>query len=157
MEAEFNANGTAVFYVDTKGDTHATGSKSAVVPLRSGEMVKVFSMESPEVWFEDFGVGRLTGGVSAISLESKFAQTVNLAMGYHVFLTPKGDCKGLFVSSETKHGFEVRELGGGRSSVEFDYRIVAHRNGYEGERLPTAIMPVHAQLTHTGVVINKKR
>jgi hypothetical protein len=157
MEAQFNANGTAVFYVDTKGDTHATGSKSAVVPLRSGEMVKVFSMESPEVWFEDFGSGRLTGGATAISLDSKFTQTVNLAMGYHVFLTPKGDCKGLFVTSETNHGFEVRELSGGKSSVEFDYRIVAHRNGYEAERLPRAIMPVHAKLNTASAVINRKK
>ena len=157
MEADFNANGTAVFYIDTKGDTNATGTKSAVIPLHSGEMVKVFSMESPEVWFEDFGSGRLTGGVTAISLDSKFTQIVNLSSGYHVFLTPEGDCKGLFVTSKTNHGFEVRELSGGTSSVEFDYRIVAHRNGYEAERLPPAITPVHAKVNPAGAVINKKK
>jgi len=35
----------------------------------------------------------------------------------------------------------VRELGGGQSNIEFDYRIVAHRKGYETVRLPAALMP----------------
>ena len=111
-------------------------------------MVKVFSMESPEVWFEDFGSGQLTGGISTVRLDAKFGQTANLSKGYHVFVTPKGDCKGLFVANETKDGFEVRELSGGQSSIDFDYRIVAHRNGYETMRLPAAKMPT-AQVEHT--------
>jgi len=52
-----------------------------------------------------------------------------------VFLTPKGDCRGLYVSNETQTGFEVHELGGGKSNVAFDYRIVAHRKGYESIRM----------------------
>ena len=64
-----------------------------------------------------------------------FAETVNTAMEYHVFLTPKGDCKGLYVANKTPAGFEVHELGGGQSNVAFDYRIVAHRKGYENVRL----------------------
>src|ERR1019366_8679796 len=60
-----------------------------------------------------------------------FAQTVNSGVEYHVFLTPKGDCKGLYVTNETTDGFEVRELGGGTANIAFDYRIVARRKGYE--------------------------
>jgi hypothetical protein len=143
-EVQFNTT-QATFFTDTLGDTTAIGVKHAAVPLGNGQMVDVSSMESPEVWFEDFGSGRLSGGSTMISLDSKFTQTVNLAMGYHVFLTPKGDCKGLFVTGETDHGFEVRELGGGKSSVELDYRIVAHRKGYETMRLPVAILPVRSE------------
>jgi hypothetical protein len=141
IEAQFDTNGNPVFWTDSLGDTVAKGNKSAAVPLKSGKMVKVFSMESPEVWFEDFGAGQLMSGITTVPLDQKFAQTVNLAMGYHVFVTPKGDCKGLFVTNETKDGFEVRELGGGQSSIAFDYRIVAHRNGYETMRLPAAPLP----------------
>jgi hypothetical protein len=147
-EAQFDTNGNPTFWTDSLGDTVATGNKSAAVPLKSGKMVKVFSMESPEVWFEDFGAGQLMGGITTVPLDQKFAQTVNLAMGYHVFVTPKGDCKGLFVTNESKTGFEVRELGGGQSSIAFDYRIVAHRNGYETMRLPVAAMP-SAKAQHT--------
>jgi hypothetical protein len=140
IEAQFNAS-QATFFTDTLGDTVAFGTKSAAVPMPDGTMVKVFSVESPEVWFEDYGAGQLNGGMVTVSLEEKFTQTVNLSKGYHVFLTPKGDCKGLYVTSETETGFEVREMGGGGSSVEFDYRIVAHRKGYEDQRLPAAVMP----------------
>jgi hypothetical protein len=141
VEAQFNANNQATFYTDSLGDTVAIGNKSAAVPLKSGQMVKVFSMESPEVWFEDFGSAQLLGGITTVRLDQKFIQTVNLGKGYHVFVTPKGDCKGLFVTNETNNGFEVRELGGGQSSIDFDYRIVAHRNKYESMRLPPAVMP----------------
>jgi hypothetical protein len=46
---------------------------------------------------------------------------------YHVFLTPRGDCRGLYVRSQGGASFEVRELGGGTSSVAFSYRIVGRR------------------------------
>ena len=46
---------------------------------------------------------------------------------YHVFLTPRGDCRGLYVRSQGGASFEVRELAGGTSSVAFSYRIVGRR------------------------------
>jgi hypothetical protein len=39
------------------------------------------------------------------------------------------------VANKTPTGFEVRELGGGSADVSFDYRIVAHRLGFEEARL----------------------
>jgi hypothetical protein len=47
---------------------------------------------------------------------------------------PNGDCKGLYVTNKTATSFEVRELGGGTSSVDFDYRITAVRKNYENVR-----------------------
>jgi hypothetical protein len=55
-------------------------------------------------------------------------------MDYKVFPVPNGDCKGLFVTHKTPTSFEVRELGGGTSSVSFDYRITAVRKNYENVR-----------------------
>lgn len=63
---------------------------------------------------------------------------MNLDMEYRVFLTPRGDCEGLYLASQSAKGFEVRELRGGKSDVPFDYRIVAHRKGYESRRLDDA-------------------
>ena len=51
-----------------------------------------------------------------------------------MFLTPNGDCKGLYVHQKTATSFEVRELGGGNSSVRFDYRVTALRKNYEKVR-----------------------
>ena len=92
-------------------------------------------MESPQHWFEDFGAGQLENGIASVALDSTFAETVSGSSDYHVFLTPEGDCRGLYVSRKTASGFEVRELGGGRSTVAFDYRIVALRRGFESVRL----------------------
>ena len=118
------------------GSLFCTGSKSAVVPVDGGSrQAALYAMDSPENWFEDFGFGRLTNGEATIQLESKFAQTVNTGMDYHVFAVPNGDCKGLYVAEKTAAGFVVRELGGGTSNIAFDYRIVARRKGYENIRL----------------------
>ena len=57
-----------------------------------------------------------------VELDPTFAQTVNMASDYHVFLTPEGDCRGLYISHKTAVGFEVHEFGGGQSNVAFDYR-----------------------------------
>jgi hypothetical protein len=97
--------------------------------------VSLYAMQSPENWYEDFGSGTLVNGIATVTLDPTFAQTVNTTTDYHIFLTPNGDCKGLYISRKSSGSFEVRELGSGRSSVAFDYRIVAKRIGFEKIRL----------------------
>jgi hypothetical protein len=144
---ETSNSGNAVFYatghhfggfcaIDVSGNLTCSGTKSAVVPVDGGaRWVALYAVESPENWFEDFGSGKLTNGAALITLEVTFAQTVNTGEDYHVFLTPNGDCNGLYATQKTSRSFEVRELGGGKSDVAFDYRIVAKRKGYESIRL----------------------
>lgn len=120
------------------GTLSCSGGLTTVVPTESNKKVQVYSVQSPENWFEDFGSGQLAGGVARVQLETTFAQTVNVGVDYHVFVTPKGDCKGLYVTNENAGGFEVHELGGGQSNIAFDYRIVARRKGYENLRLADA-------------------
>ena len=122
--------------IDVSGNLGCTGTKSAVVPVDGGaRSVALYAVESPENWFEDFGSGRLSKGAATVALELTFRQTVNTDTDYHVFLTPNGDSRGLYVSYKTATSFEVREQGGGTSSIAFDYRIVARRKGYERIRL----------------------
>lgn len=138
---DINGNfGNCVF--DTDGNETCTGvvigqkGITTVVPIDNGaRKVAVYAVESPENWFEDYGGGKLEDGQAAVILEPTYLQTVNTGVEYRVFLTPKGDCAGLYVTNETPQGFEVRELHGGRSNVEFDYRILARRKGYENVRL----------------------
>jgi hypothetical protein len=106
------------------------GTAASIVDTEGYGAQKLYAMESPDVWLEDFGSGALVNGVAAIAIDSVFAETVDLDE-YHVFLTPLGDCNGLYVAAKTAASFEVRELGGGASNVSFDYRLVAHRLGYE--------------------------
>ena len=121
--------------VDSSGDLSCTGSKSAVVPVDGGQRIVAMSaIESPKNWFEDFGSAELVNGKAVVTLDPTFIQTVNTEMDYRVFPVPNGDCKGLYVTNKTATSFEVRELGGGTSSVAFDYRITALRKNYENIR-----------------------
>jgi hypothetical protein len=132
--AAFNGDGSGCS-IDTVGDLSCNGVKNAVVPIDGGKhQVGLAAIESPNVWFEDFGSAQLSGGLAVIRLDAKFIQTVNTKQEYHVFLTPNGDCKGLYVHQKNADSFEVRELGSGSSNVRFDYRITALRKGYEKAR-----------------------
>lgn len=121
--------------LNVHGSFHCDGAKYAVVPMEDGTRRTVACIESPEVWFEDFGSGELVNGTALVEIEPLFLQTVNTQCEYHVFLTPEGDCRGLYVSAKTETSFAVRELQSGSSSTPFSYRIVAKRRGYETERL----------------------
>jgi hypothetical protein len=127
--------------LDISGNLTVSGSKSARMKMQDGREVALYAVESPENWFEDFGTGHLQSGAASVSLEAGFLQTVDTAADYHVFLTPNGDCRGLYVASKSPGAFQVRELGGGNASVAFDYRIVARRRGFENVRLQEVHLP----------------
>jgi hypothetical protein len=121
------------------GNVHMTGTltsdsvKGAVVPFPDGTKRLLVCMESPEPWFEDFGAGKLKRGRVVVKIDRDFAKVIKRG-DYHVFLSPRGDCGGLYVRSQGGASFEVRELGGGRSSVAFSYRIVGRRKDVKGYR-----------------------
>jgi hypothetical protein len=122
--------------INVSGDLNCSGSVSNVAKVDNGaRSVKTFSVQSAENWYEDMGHAELQRGVAHVDLDPVFGQTVNTNEEYLVFLTPEGDCKGLFVSAKSPGGFDVHELGGGISSIAFNYRIVAKRAGHESERL----------------------
>src|SRR5262245_40324013 len=110
-----------------------SGTKSAAVPFPDGTQRVLYCMESPELWFEDFGAAKLQAGRAVVKLDPDFAKVVTLNE-YHVFLTPEDDCHGLCVSNKTATGFEVRELQSGTSNVAFSYRIVARRKDIKAQQ-----------------------
>jgi hypothetical protein len=121
--------------IDNLGNLNCTGTKNAVVPIDGGKRrVALSAIESPKNWFEDFGSAQLNGGSAVVTLDPDFIQTVNTEQEYMVIPVPNGECKGLYVTNKTATSFEVRELGGGTSSIRFDYRIVALRKNYENVR-----------------------
>jgi hypothetical protein len=132
--------------IDTSANLTCTGLLTGVVPIEGGKDAAMYSVQSAENWFEDAGSGQLASGSAHVSLEPMFGQAVNTGVEYHVFLTPNGDCRGLYVSSKSDNGFEVRELGGGRSNISFDYRIMAKRKGYETVRMEDLTEQTNARL-----------
>jgi hypothetical protein len=120
--------------VRINGDLELNGAKAAIVPFPDGSVRRLYCVESPESWFEDFGESRLEGGKAEVRIDPDFAAIVH--GDYHVFLTPNGESNGLYVSRRTRKSFTVREQGAGKSSVTFSYRIVARRKDIKAARLP---------------------
>lgn len=126
-------------YISTPGGYQGLnvvgGSKNAVVATSEGARL-LYTEESSEVWFTDYGFGRLQNGSLFIPIDPLFAETVNMDLPYHVFVQPYGDAE-VYISQRTPTGFEVH-LREGDPNVEFSYRLVASRLGYEGQRLERA-------------------
>jgi hypothetical protein len=115
------------------GNLTVAGSKSAAVPFPDGTNRTLYCMESPELWFEDFGTAKLRRGRAVVNLDADFGKVCKRG-DYRVFLTPEGDCRGLYVRRKSAARFEVRELMGGESSTAFSYRIVARRKDVRPQR-----------------------
>jgi hypothetical protein len=110
------------------------GTKNAVVGTTTGARA-LYTEESSEVWFTEYGFGRTEHGRARILIDPTFAQTINPDEPYHVFLEEYGDAQ-LYVAERTPLGFIVQSHGG--ADIEFSYRIVARRRGYETTRLERA-------------------
>jgi hypothetical protein len=84
---------------------------------------------------DDVGESTLHAGATRVALAHDFANAIDTQKPYVVLLTPEGDAS-LYVTNRTATGFDVREIGGGHSSVPFAYRIVAKPFAVADERLP---------------------
>jgi hypothetical protein len=116
------------------GSLVVLGLKSAAVPHADGSHRLLYSVESPESWFEDFGEGKLVKGKATVRLAKDFAAVVK-TKNYHVFLNAYGDSNGLYVTRRVAGGFEVREQNRGTASLTFSYRVVAKRKDVTATRL----------------------
>ena len=155
--AHGQGSGSGGFELDYGGDGGFTGVVTASsfntdVWSRNGKHLGATVAMTPQATMEDTGTSRLLNGEGTVHFDAAFASTIDARRGYQVFLTPNGDTRGLYVSAKYEGGFIVRENEHGRSSVYFDYRVVAHPFGASEARLPrlsikTPKLPKLPQLT----------
>jgi hypothetical protein len=107
------------------------GAKSMAARHPDGSYRRLYALESPQSWIEDFGSARLADGHARVDLDLDYVAIAEMA-DYHVFLTPEGDCNGLYVTNKEPTGFEVREQRAGKSALQFSYRVVAPPKAVEG-------------------------
>lgn len=141
----YHPGGNLRFYITQAGAVYADGTYNTfkrVVDAKTSEpsFRSLTAISSPGAWFEDFGTGSVWKGEAIVEVEPLFAQTVNLDAGYHVFLTPMGDCS-LYVAEQAPSWFAVRAVGGVPCSVDFHYRVVARQRGSEEVRLERVAIP----------------
>ena len=130
----------AAFYgpVVATGDFTVFGAKSAAVPHPDGSRRRLYCVESPESWFEDFGRSRLDCGQTVVPIDSDFAAVADVS-DYHVFLTPCDD-HDLPVSEQGPAGFTVRAKDPAASG-RFAWRLVAKRKDIPGARFDKVTIP----------------
>jgi hypothetical protein len=154
---------TEIMDLDNKGDMVLKGkltqhgNPKSVTRTSGGQDVVMYAPTQAIATVEDVGESHLTLGETYVTIDPRFAQTMDQTRTYLVFLTPQGDTPGLYVTEKSPAGFTVREHGG-RSNVVFDYRIVAQPFEPQGPRLGTApAMPAQgftrSVTTHRPVVL----
>ncbi len=117
------------------GKFAATGTKSAIVRTADGP-TELYTEESTEVWFTDYGTDRLENGRVHIDLDSHFLDTVRIDLRHPmmVFVQMEGEANPVYVE-KGEDGFDVVESKRGKSNAAFSYRVVAKRADYEDLRL----------------------
>ena len=128
-------NGNDLFFIDGDGDVYYTGSIVQFERTRDGRQVGAYTSQTATRTIEDVGSAQLVNGQATIALDPTFARSIDLQSAYHVFLTPNGDTKGLFVAQKSPTTFVVRESQGGHAAIAFDYRIVATQLGAANQRM----------------------
>ena len=121
------------------------------VGCTSTRHVAAFASRTTQPTIDDVGETVLRNGDARVALAADFANTIDLSEPYVVMLTPEGDAA-LYVASRTPRGFEVRQVGGGRSSIAFAYRIVAKPYGIKDQRLPFQSVPDGAAFKQNRIV-----
>jgi hypothetical protein len=101
-------------------------------PLHNPERYIVFKcVESPKVTVEDWGIAELKNGKAFVGFSEEFVALMSDKAEYAIFLTPEGECNGLYVSKKEFYGFEVKELNNGKSNIRFSWQVKAIRIGDE--------------------------
>jgi hypothetical protein len=112
------------------------GEYSEALPHPDGSRRLLYAPLSPESWYEDFGRAQLVEGAAEVALDGDFAAVLGIDDGdYHVFLTPEGETRGLYVSNRDARAFTVLEQNGRTSNISFSYRIVTRNKHRQPERL----------------------
>jgi len=137
-------NGGVNCTIDNEANLACTGKVSSGEAMQvrhtssKNRQVLSYASESATPTIEDLGVARLRDGAGNVEIPADFASVMDRSNPYYVFLTPMGDTRGLYVSAENGTAFEVHENMRGRSSVLFQYRIIAVPLGVKNVRLPSA-------------------
>ncbi|MBN1756141.1 hypothetical protein JW877_08025 [bacterium] len=128
--------GSAVtrYGVYASGNLGCSGTKPAVVATSEGPR-EMYAMESPNLWFEDFGIGIVNSGQATIALKDDYLETVTIndENPLMVYITPLAPLGNWWVEN-TQNGF-ILNAPDAPCEAQFNYRVVAKRKLYEDLRM----------------------
>jgi hypothetical protein len=148
-----DTNGQDLMFVASAGNLYYHGGLYNFAKTHDGHVAMSYGSTSTSPTIEDNGTARLVGGVATVTLDPAFAASIDTHKAYQVVLTPDGDTKGLYISGKSPTAFQVREVQGGRGTLDFDYHIYAPTLGQAGRHMveltpsQAASMMPHAPFT----------
>lgn len=137
---------------------YGTGLVSTIVTRPDGRRATMFCPEAAEPLLQDFGTGKLVNGRVHIDLDPILSNNIIVDKEHplQAYVQLRGDCKGVYVSNVSATGFDVIELQGGTSDVEFTWSVSANRkdtddgNGektlYQDLRFPEGPGPIEMKM-----------
>jgi hypothetical protein len=131
-EAIYCNNGGVICRVDAYTGIQykilGTGTVSCIIPDTAGQMRVMHCPETPEIYFADYGEGKLVNGRAHIDIDPTLAKNIviNEQHPLRAYVQLEGDCNGVYITNKTATGFDVVELHGGTSNVAFQWNIVCN-------------------------------
>jgi hypothetical protein len=119
----------ALRYLSTTYKIYGDGLVSTIVSRPDGKRATMFCPEAAEVLLQDYGTGQLVNGRGHVDIDPTLSNNIIVDDKHPLkaFVQLKGDCKGVYVTNETATGFDVVELQGGTSNVNFSWSVSANR------------------------------
>jgi hypothetical protein len=100
-------------------------------PYEKDRVIAYTAPEGDEAATYTRGTARLVNGEARVMLGETFKWVTDPEIGLTAHITPRADCKGLYVASLTTSEMVVKELQGGTSDAAFDYLVYGLRIGFE--------------------------
>lgn len=116
--------------LNVAGNINKTGWSNFVInhPLKPGHRLIYTAPEASEVLLFHRGSDKLANGERVINFPDHF-QVMSDPRKITAYVTPREDCRGLFVKEVDKTRMVVKECAGGSSNTAFDFIVFTIRDG----------------------------
>ena len=110
--------------------------KAATIQTENGEILKLYTVESPDVVFKDYGKGCICNKCGKVIFDENFLKVTEDEI-YNIQITPTSDIGNYFVSNKETSHFEISAEREGT----FDWEVTKMRKNTEGTRWNTVNNP----------------
>ncbi len=128
------------YSVYAKGDVYRTGADVHLQMDNTGQNNVMYTLVSPEMTVQTYGIGQMQNGKSSIVFDDAFANIVSSSEPIIVTITPIGKSEGVYLDKVDTDGFSVAENNNGKSSIQFSWIAIGKRSGYENKSLPEDVI-----------------
>jgi hypothetical protein len=122
------------------GDLYRTGVDVHIQKDDAGQNTVMYTLVSPKMTIQTYGIGQLNSGKANISFDDAFASIVSDDEPIIVTVTPIGESEGVHLSQVNSKGFAVEENRAGKSNVQFSWIAIGKRKGFENKSLPADVI-----------------